>query len=31
VRLRYERARSYLRECVLKERYTTFASAMQQN
>ena len=31
VRLRYERARSYLRECVQKERYTTFASAVQQN
>ncbi len=30
VRLRYERARSYLRECVMKERYTAFTPAMQQ-
>ncbi len=30
VRLRYERARSYLRECVLKERYPAFAPVMQQ-
>ncbi len=29
VRLRYERARSYLRECVIKERYTAFTPAMQ--
>ncbi|GCE18858.1 RNA polymerase sigma factor [Dictyobacter kobayashii] len=30
VRLRYERARSYLRECVIKEQHNPYTSAMQQ-